>query len=148
MHVKSLGTYEQVVIVVKNVDGGGSITTGMGVALCAAAGSTDGRNAVIATAGLGANFAGVAMEDIPINGYGRVVAWGYAGSILLSQSVGSFTVTAGDQLLLGGATGAFTSVITPQASSTQYYKYVVCGGMAQATVSNVRPYGYGIVRAL
>lgn len=139
---------ERVQLIVKNVDGGGSITTGYPVALCIAAASTDGVSAVRGVVALNKAFAGVAAQDIAINSYGLVTAWGYCGSILLSQSVGSFTVTAGDQLLLGAANAGFTSVITPEASSTQYYKYVIAGGMCQATISNPLPYAYGIVRAL
>lgn len=151
MNVKTVGQQDQVVMFVQNVDAA-SITTGAGVAFTQLAASVAaaslGKSAVTATAGDIKNFIGVAQQDIALNGVGRVVCWGYAASVLLSQSVGSFTVTGGDQLRLGGQAGAFTSVITPQATSTQYYKYVVCGGMSQATVSNPQSYGTGIVRGL
>lgn len=136
---------ERILMVVKNVNGGGSITTGMAVALAIQAGSHTQNDAVIGTAALGAQFLGVAQEDIAINAFGLVTISGYAASILLSQSVGSYTVTTGDQLRIGGQSGSFTSVITPQATSTQYYKYVICAGMNQATVSNPLSYGSGVV---
>lgn len=142
---------ERVQLIVKNVDGSGSITTGMGVALVATAASGDGAGVVktTATAGNAGNFCGVAAQDIPINGFGLVTAWGFAASVLISQSVGSYTITAGD-ILIQGATqaGAFTSVVTNAALSTAMYKYVVAVGALADTMSNPRPYMSGIVRAL
>lgn len=139
---------ERVQLVVKNVDGGGSITTGMGVALVATAASGDGNSAVRVTAALAAQFAGVAAQDIPINGFGLVTAWGYAASVAISQSVGSYTITSGDTLRIAGAAGHFTSVITPQAVSTQMYRYVIALGAVADTISNPRTYMSGLVRAL
>lgn len=133
---------------VKNVDGGGSITTGMGVALVATAASGDGVNSVRATAALAAQFSGVAKGDIAINAYGLVTAWGYAASVAISQSVGSYTITSGDTLRLAGAAGHFTSVITAQAVSTQMYKYVIALGTLSDTISNPRTYMAGLVRAI
>lgn len=139
---------EKVQIVVKNIDGGGSLTTGMGVALVIGAASGDGIGAVRATAAMGPQFAGVAAQDVAINAYGLVTAWGYAASVFISQSVGSWTITAGDHLRIAGQAGGFTSVITPQAMSTQYYKYVIALGAVGDTISNPRPYMSGLVRAL
>lgn len=142
---------ERVLINIKNVDGGGSITTGMGAALVASAASGDGINAVrtTATAGNAANFVGVALQDIAINAYGLVTAWGWAASVALSQSVGSWTITAGDILIQGAtAVGAFTSVVTNAALSTAMYKYVIAAGAVADTISNPRPYMSGIVRGL
>lgn len=142
---------EKILLIVKNVDGGGSLTTGMGVALVATAASGDGIGAVrtTATAGNANNFCGVALADIPINGYGLVTAWGYAASVLVSQSVGSYTITAGDVLIQSATqAGAFTSVVTNAALSTAMYKYVVAVGALADTMSNPRPYLSGIVRAL
>ena len=139
---------ERVLSVVRNVDGSGSITTGFGAALALQAGSYTQNDAVRATAALGARFVGVAMEDIAINAFGRVVSYGLAVSVAMSQSVGSFTVTIGDQLRISAVAGQFASVILPEATSTQYYKYVVCAGMNQATLSNPLSYSSGIVFAL
>lgn len=142
---------ERVLIAVKNVDGSGSITTGMGVALVATLASGSGFQVVKTngTAGVANNFCGVALQDIPINGFGLVTAWGYAASIFLSQSVGSWTITAGDVLIQSATqTGAFTSVVTNAALSTAMYKYVVAVGSVGDTISNPRPYMSGIVRAL
>ena len=139
---------ERVQLIVKNVDGGGSITTGMGVALVRTAASGDGINAVRVTAAEAGAFAGVALADIAINAYGLVTAWGYAASVAISQSVGSYTITSGDYLRIAGAAGHFTSVITPQAMSTQLYKYVIALGAVADTISNPRAYMSGLVRAL
>lgn len=140
---------ERVQIVVKNVDGSGSITTGMGVVLCDLAASMDGIGSLKAKVASAKYFIGVASQDIPINGYGLVTAWGYAASVYLSQSVGSWTITAGDTLIIGATeSGAFTSVVVPQAVSTLFYKYVVAAGVIADTISNPRPYMSGIVRAI
>jgi hypothetical protein len=139
---------ETILINVKNVDGGGSITTGMGVALVATTASGDGIGAVRATAALSAQFSGIAKSDIAINAYGLAVLWGFAASVAISQSVGSWTITAGDTLQLSGAAGQFTSVITPQAVSTQMYKYVIALGALADTISNPRSYMSGLVRAI
>lgn len=142
---------EKILINVKNVDGGGSITTGMGVCLAQAAASADGFSAIKQQGSSFQNtFCGVALQDIPINGYGLVTAWGFAASVLISQSVGSFTITSGDNLISAGATqaGAFTSVVTAQALSTQLYKWVIAAGSLVDTISNPRPYISGIVRAI
>lgn len=142
---------ERILINVKNVDGSGSITTGYGAALVATAASGDGINAVktTATAGNAANFSGVALGDIAINAYGLLVAWGYAASVALSQSVGSYTITAGD-ILIQSATkaGTFTSVVTNAALSTANFKYVVALGAIADTISNPNPYMSGLVRAI
>ena len=141
---------ERVQIVVKNVDGGVSLTTGMGVCFAQVAASADGAGAVRHTKALQAQFCGVAAQDIAINAFGLVTAWGFAASVLLSQSVGSWTITSGDILKPADSTniGAFTSVLTPQAMSTLLYKYVVAAGTIADTISNPRPYISGIVRAL
>ncbi len=139
---------EVILFNIKNVDGGGSITTGLGVALVATAASGDGINAVKSTVALCAQFSGVAKGDIAINSYGLVTLWGYAASIAISQSVGSYTITAGDTLRLAGAAGHFTSVITPQALSTLMYKYVIALGAHADTISNPRTYMSGLVRAI
>lgn len=141
---------ERVQIVVKNVDGGGSITTGMGVCFAQVAASADGVSSVRQTKALQNSFVGVAVQDIAINAFGLVTAWGFAASVLISQSVGSYTITSGDVLKTSDSTqvGAFTSVLTPQALSTLLYKYVIAAGTLADTISNPRPYISGIVRAL
>ena len=140
---------ERVQVSVRNVDGSGSITTGMAAAFVVTAASGDGIGTVRATATMGRQFAGIAAADIAINAYGLVVACGYAASVYLSQSVGSWTITAGDTLRLNATeAGALTSVITPEAVSTQLYKYVIALGTLADTISNPRPYLSGLVRAL
>lgn len=135
---------ERVKIVVKNVDGGGSITTGKGVAHATGA-SLDGIGVVHATAALQAGFVGVAAEDIPINGYGLVTAWGLADSVEISSVGTSITVTAGDVLKPGAVGGTYFSSVTGQAMSTLLYRYV-----RAATTNTISAVAYvkGIVRAL
>lgn len=140
---------ERVQIIVKNVDGGGSITTGLGVALPISGASIDGVSAVRATAALARGFVGVATQDIAINGTGLVTAWGYVNSVQISNVGSSITVTAGDQLLAGAVAGTFFSAITPQASSTQYYRFVYAAATNPTAISGLaESFVSGIVRAL
>lgn len=136
---------DKIEVIIKNVDGSGSMTTGMGVALAAAGASVDGVSAV-KSAGTGARgFIGVARSDIPVNGFGLVTAWGLANSVLLSHAGTSITITAGDTLKFGGVAGTFFSSLAAEAFSTQLYKYVI--GADSITISGPA-YVRGIVRAL
>ena len=150
MHIQQLVRTdpERILMVVRNVDGGGSITTGMGAQLFVAAASINGNAVTKNTQATAEAFCGVAAQDIAINAWGLVTAWGWAASVFISQSVGSWTITAGDILKHGGQAGTFTSVITDQAVSTLYYKYIIAAGGLADTISNPRPYVSGIVRAL
>jgi hypothetical protein len=140
---------ERVQISVKNVDGGGSITTGYGVAFPISGASIDGISAVKATGALARGFIGVATQDIAINGFGNVTAWGYVNSVQISNVGTSITITAGDQLLAGAVAGTFFSAITPQATSTQYYKYVYAAATVPVDLSNLsQAFVSGIVRAI
>lgn len=140
---------ERVQMIVKNVDGGGSITTGLGVAFPITGASIDGVSSVRATAALARGFVGVATQDIAINGFGLVTAWGYVNSVQLSNVGTSITVTAGDHLLASGIAGQFFSSITDQATSTQYYKYVYAATTVPVDISNLnQSFVAGIVRAI
>lgn len=139
---------EVVQIVVKNVDGSGSITTGLGVALVAAGASIDGINAVKSAAASVRTFAGIAAEDIPINGYGRVTAWGLAQSVAISNVGTSITINRGDTLKPGAVAGTFFSSLTNEAISTLLYKYVVAASTPVAISTASQSYCQGIVRAI
>ena len=136
---------ERVQIIVKNVDGGGSITTGLGVALVHASASTDGVSSVRATAALQKGFVGIAAQDIAINAFGLVTAYGYAASVLISHVGSSITITLGDTLKPGAVAGTFFSSLTDQAMSTLIYKYVTAGS---TNTLSAAAYVSGIVRAL
>lgn len=140
---------EKVQIVVKNVDGGGSITTGMGAALVQTGASIDGISAVRSTAALWKGFVGVAQQDIAINGYGLVTAWGFANSVAISNVGSSITVTAGDYLRPGAAAGTFFSgQAAGETLSTLLYRSVVTATTAVA-ISAVTDGGVsGFVRGL
>jgi hypothetical protein len=119
---------ESVRVAFKNVDGGGSITTGFGVAIVTTAGSFDGVSGVKHAATNTRNFFGVAQTDAPINGYGKAVVWGYAKSIAISNVGTSITVTAGDLLIPGAVSGTyFSGSTTDQALSTLLYRYFIAG---------------------
>lgn len=136
---------EVIRLIVKNVDGGGSITTGMGVALVVAGASIDGIQAVKTGTGAIKGFCGVAKQDIAINSYGEVIAWGYAASVLISHEGTSITVTAGNTLKPGAVAGTFASSVTDEAASTLMYRYVVA---ANTNTISAAAYVKGLVRAL
>lgn len=147
MQIQQIGRNdaERVQIVVKNVDGSGSISTGMGVALVNTGASIDGISATKSTAANWKGFVGIANKDIPINGFGLVTAWGAVNSILMSHVGTSLTVTAGDTLIPGAVAGTFFSGITSQAMSTLLYKFAF--GSSTQTISTAG-YVSGILRAL
>lgn len=140
---------ERIQLQVKNVDGGGSITTGLGVSFPISGASIDGISVVKTTAALARGFCGVAVQDIAINGFGLVTAWGYVNSVQISNVGTSITVTAGDQLIVSGIAGQFFSAITAQATSTQYYKWVMAATTVPVDISNLnQSFVAGVVRAL
>jgi hypothetical protein len=140
---------EKIQIVVKNVDGGGSITTGLGAALVQTGASIDGISAVRSTAALWKGFVGVSQQDIAINGFGLVTAWGFANSVAISNVGTSITVTAGDYLRPGAAAGTFFSgQAAAETLSTLLYRYVV-GATTAVAISAVTDGGVsGFVRGL
>lgn len=140
---------EKVQLIVKNVDGGGSITTGLGAMLVMAGASIDGISSVKATGAGVKGFCGVAVQDIAINGFGLVTAWGFVNSVQLSNVGTSITVTAGDTLIPGAVAGTFFSSVTAQAMSTLLYKYVVAATTVPVDISNLnQSFVSGVVRAI
>ncbi len=144
---------EKVFIVCHNVDAD-SITTGMGVRFCGGAAaeivSTDGSCVIKLEADASmANFAGIANQDIPADGYGRIQSWGYVDSVLLSaeadKTVGCTGIT-NSFLKKGAVAGSFTSTQTPQALSTFAYKYVQA--LNTTNISGGLNYAKGFVRAI
>lgn len=140
---------EKIQIQVKNVDGGGSITTGLGVSFPITGASIDGISVVRTTAALARGFAGVATQDIAINGYGLVTAWGLVNSVQISNVGTSITITAGDQLKVSGIAGQFFSSILAEATSTQYYRFVTAATTVAGDLSNLNlSFVQGFVRAI
>lgn len=137
---------ERIQIIVLNTDGGGSLTTGLGVCQNEAANSIDGVSSVKFTGARQKGFVGVAAQDIAINSYGRVTAWGYAASVQVSGVGTSITVTAGDILKAGAVAGTFFSSVLNEAVSTLFYKYVYVA--STFTVSANPVWVAGIVRAI
>lgn len=134
---------ERLVGIIKNVDGSGSVTTGLGVGFPGSGASIDGVGAVKLTAANIRGFMGVAEEDIPINGFGRVCMSGFTNSVSFSNVGTSITVTAGDTLKIGAVAGTWFSSLTDAAFTTVFYKYVVaCDSVTISALSYTR----GIVR--
>lgn len=140
---------ERIQLIVKNVDGGGSITTGFGVCAPISGASIDGISVVKATGALARGFMGVAIQDIAINGFGLVTAWGYVNSVQISNVGTSITITAGDQLKASAIAGQFFSSILAEATSTQYYRFVTAATTVPVDISNLnQSFIAGIVRAI
>ena len=118
---------ESIRVAFKNVDGGGSITTGYGVRVVTTAASFDGISSIQATAADIKNFYGVVARDTPINGFGKATCYGYAASVVISNVGTSITVTAGDTLKVGGVSGTWFSSLTDAAMTTVLNKYIVAG---------------------
>lgn len=144
---------ERILINVQNISGD-TMTTGFGVCLAVGnedvAASADGVGAVLFTADaeLNPSFVGVSKADIADNGYGLVIAWGFADSIALSQEANvTVGLLAGASLLQAGAqAGCFTSGLAPQAVSTYLGKYVI-NATTQSTNGGIN-YTQGFVRCL
>lgn len=139
---------EKVKISFKNVDGSGSITTGLGISWVEAGASIDAISVTKYAAANLAGFVGVSEKDVPINGFGLAIAWGKADSVLISHVGTSITVTAGDVLKPGAVAGTFFSSITPQAMSSLLYRYVIAGSTPAAVSTEAQAYATGLVRAL
>ncbi len=135
---------ESIRVAFKNVDGGGSITTGYGVRLVMSAASFDGLSAVQSTAAAIRDFWGVVAKDTPINGFGKATAYGYAASIVLSNVGTSITVTAGNVLIPGAVAGTWFSSITDAAMTTILNKYPTAG---QTVTISALAWTSGIVRS-
>lgn len=118
---------ESIRVAFKNIDGGGSITTGFGIALVTAAVSFDGLGVTRSTAALIRDFYGVVAKDVAINGFGKATVYGYAASIVISNVGTSITVTAGDSLKPGAVAGTFFSSLTDAAMTTTFNKVIVSG---------------------
>lgn len=133
---------EKVFLIMRNMSGS-AMTKGQGV--CMDMGTTvDGISTVDPVAASFLGWAGIADQDIANTGYGRVQAWGYADSVLLSHEGTSVTVTVGDALhLVTGQAGLNTSTV--QALSTVGFKYVIC---ASTQTISAAAYCSGIVRCL
>lgn len=137
---------EKVFIIVKNVDGGGSITTGLGAQLTQLAASFDGVSAVRSAGALYNGFLGVAVQDIAINAYGLVQNWGFCNSVAISGVGTSLSIQVGNYLIPGAAAGQFFSSLTDQALSTLLYRYSI---NAVATMVSANPaYTSAFIKAL
>ena len=118
---------EVVRVAFKNIDGGGSATTGYAVAIVTSVASFDGVGAVKRTGALQSTFHGISASDVAINDFGKATIYGYVASIALSNVGTSITVTAGDNLIPGAVAGTFFSSVTAQALSTVLYRYAQAG---------------------
>lgn len=142
---------EKVYIVIKNVSGG-TITTGMGARFVGGAAaeivSTDGIQAVKSADAAMTMFAGIAVEDIADNDYGRVQAYGYTSVLLSAEANKTVGVTGitNSFLKAGGLSGSFTSTQTEVGLTTFGYKYVQC--LTTTNISGGMPLCSGFVRAI
>ena len=143
---------EKVFIIVNN-QYGTTATTGLGMrflgGIAAEVVSCDGVNAYLSADATMNQFCGIADQDIPSNGYGRVQAWGYVNSILMSAiadtTVGVTGIT-GSFLKHGTAAKGWISGQTEVGLTTFAYKFVQC--WTTTNVSTPNTWASGFVRAL
>lgn len=133
---------EKVFLIMRNMSGA---TINANGAMCMDMGTTvDGISCIKPASASFLGWVGIADQDIADTGYGRVQAWGYRDSVLLSHEGSSVTVTIGDALhIVNGVHGLNTSTV--QALSTTASKYVIC---AASTTISAAAYCKGIVRCL
>ena len=141
---------ERIQIMVLNVDGSGSISIGQGAAFPISGASIDGISTVNVTTALTRGFVGVATQNIAINAYGLVTAWGIVNSVQISNVGTSITITAGDVLRPGAVAGTFFSGANAvETLSTQLYRYVYAATTVPIDISNLnQAFVKGIVRAI
>jgi hypothetical protein len=141
---------ETIQVVFTNVDGSGSITTGMGVALVLTGASIDGVSAVKSTAALWPGFIGVSTKDVAINGYGLSTMYGIANSVAFSNVGTSITVTRGDVLVPSAVAGYFfTGALAVAAWTTLNYKMGWAASTVPVDLSNLaQSYVKGLIRAV
>jgi hypothetical protein len=139
---------ERAFMTIKNSDAT-SITTGYGVMLNLNAASFDGTNALLSRGAVGSTvaFLGIAVRDIPINGYGLIQIFGACASVLLSNMGTSITIATGDPLVPTLAPGALGSAIPVYANSG--WNWVIASAVPSNTLSIAAPlYCSGFVRCL
>lgn len=142
---------EKVYLAAKNVSGT-TATTGFALRWVGAAAaeivSTGGGAAVFATDAAMAQFAGVAVEDIAVNAYGRIQSYGLVSVAYSAEADKTVGVTglANSFLKLGAVAGTFTSVKAAETLSTFAFRYVQA--MTTVNISGGVPLGTAFVRAL
>lgn len=141
---------ERVFVTVKCVEAS-SITTGYSAGLkIATTGSFDGTSAVMmrsGTAGDLPGWLGIAVQDIPSNGFGLVQIFGNCLSVLLSNVITSITIATGDPLIPSPVAGALSSGAPTYAASG--FGYVIASSVPANTLSVAAPlYASGFIRCI
>lgn len=149
---KVVGTdNDRVYMSVKNVN---ALTATTGFALRWVGGaaaekvSTGAGQAVFMADAAGALAAGVAVEDIAVNAYGRVVAKGLVSVAYSFEADKTVPLTgiATGVLRAGALAGSFTSGGVPQALSVTFFKYAIA--MTTTNISGGVPLGDAYVNYL
>lgn len=141
---------ERAFITIKNVEAS-SITTGYtaGIKIATSA-SFDGTSAVMmrtGTAGDLPGFLGIAVQDIPSNGFGLVQIFGNCASVLLSNVGTSITINNGDPLIPSPLAGGMSSAVPSYAASG--FGWVIASNVPANTLSQAAPlYISGFVRCI
>ena len=146
---------EKIYLVVKNVSAtvatAGSAMRYRGVLGGAENVSADGVQAqLLAAVAEMPGLAGIAVEDIAANGYGRVQAWGYCNTALFSfEADKTCGIVSISEMWCqpGGAGGTLTSGLGPEAAMlSTNYKYIQ--QLSTVNISGGAPSGAVFVRAL
>ena len=146
---------EKVYIVVKNVSAtvatAGSAMRFRGTLGGAENVSADGiQSQLLAAVAEMPGLAGIAVENIAANSYGRVQAWGYCPTALFSfQADKTCGIVSISEMYLqpGAAGGTLTSALGPEAAMlSTNYKYIM--NLSTVNISGGAPSGAVFVRAL
>lgn len=122
---------------------GATITTGFPLAFTTTAASVDGNKAVLPASANLFTFAGIAEKDIPDNGVGRYIAYGYAASVMIFACGTSVTVGAG--VAMGPAAG---SLGVNSTGALETFGPVVALQAVGAAINSPGGYAKGFVRAM
>lgn len=153
---------EKIFMVCHNVEAS-TITTGFGARYVGGpdteATSNDGHSVIKHVTGTAGdlNFAGIAAQDIPADGYGLIQAWGFVNSIAMSfeadKTVGTEDFATGGSVLVSGSlAGAWTSgrdigTANSWLDNMTHQKHVTLWDTVNIS-STAGPYGKGFVRAI
>lgn len=143
---------ERVFVTVKCVEAS-SITTGYAAGIkIATSASFDGIQSVMmrsGTAGDLPGWLGIAVQDIPSNGFGLVQIFGNCASVLYSQMNTSITITAGDPLTPSALAGGLSSVLGAPTYAGSAFGWVIASNPPSNSLSQAGPlYGSGFIRCL
>ena len=142
---------EKIFLAIRNMSG--ATMTAHGAACLDCATTVDGVSAIEPATGSLGGWVGIIDRDIANTGYGKVQAWGYRASVLLSTQDDDTTVNIGDAVFAVNSNyGCFSnatnlSTLTGQAIPL-FSKYVVALATSMISGASAPVYIKGLIRCL